>query len=480
MNTLFIRGVRVRTCHPILFAATFLMAASVSAANPAIQVIPENPTTSDNIQVRVVGEWNNSCAPTGMQNTRSDDLIRTRLTPDASSGDFCLQVITPYDVSAPVGRLPAGCYEVKPFRFVNDFPLALGTESFCVALAGVGKPDFAIKDIKLEPATPSFGGYVFARVYVENRGNAVGEAGVLAVTADDCHYFDGVCLGGPMPAREVGLIAPGDHTRIDFQLGVPRAGRLRFWAKADASNKTDESNENNNVKTLDYTARAGDASRPDFTITAITLDPSKPDFGGTFSANVTVKNSGPVGGDAEWLDVWLNGDRPVGCRANGDASKRVGFLDAGESTTLSFRGLPSQAVFGLSYTFRAHVDNECATQDTNRANNQKTLAYTFQGDPDTFFPLSLHKVTPFAGNGGSVSPSTPQFIKNGESATFTVVPDAGYSVNRDVGGTCPEGRWRGNTLTSSMITETCTVRFRFVPDFCLECVIPGGWRAILR
>jgi hypothetical protein len=46
----------------------------------------------------------------------------------------------------------------------------------------------------------------------------------------------------------------------------------------------------------------------------------------------------------------------------------------------------------------------------------------------TFTGLPKYTLTPSAGTGGTITPSTPQAILQGGSTTFTIVPNAGYHI----------------------------------------------------
>jgi len=63
-----------------------------------------------------------------------------------------------------------------------------------------------------------------------------------------------------------------------------------------------------------------------------------------------------------------------------------------------------------------------------------------------------------AGNGGSISPSV-KTITSGDAATFTVTPDASYSIENVTG--C-NGLLSGNTYTTGSITSDCSVSASFV------------------
>jgi len=81
----------------------------------------------------------------------------------------------------------------------------------------------------------------------------------------------------------------------------------------------------------------------------------------------------------------------------------------------------------------------------------------------SFVIVAVYTVTPTAGSGGSIDPSTPQTIMAGEAATFTVTPLPGYLAT--VAGSCG-GSLAGSTYTTAPISNDCTVlaSFATVPD----------------
>ena len=69
-------------------------------------------------------------------------------------------------------------------------------------------------------------------------------------------------------------------------------------------------------------------------------------------------------------------------------------------------------------------------------------------------------VTPSAGLGGSISPSSLQTIQEGATTSFTVTPSSGYRIDA-MGGTC-DGTLSGSTYTTAAVTQDCTVTATFV------------------
>ncbi|MEP7154883.1 MAG: hypothetical protein ABI905_03865 [Betaproteobacteria bacterium] len=97
-------------------------------------------------------------------------------------------------------------------------------------------------------------------------------------------------------------------------------------------------------------------------------------------------------------------------------------------------------------------------------------AATFTTDPVTAdctviasFSLSTvtHTVTPSAGAGGSINPSSPVSVIHGQPQTFTLIPSPGFMPG-EIGGTCG-GAAVVNSYTTIPITTDCTVVASFVP-----------------
>jgi len=77
--------------------------------------------------------------------------------------------------------------------------------------------------------------------------------------------------------------------------------------------------------------------------------------------------------------------------------------------------------------------------------------------------VSQYTVTPSAGTGGSIAPSTPQTVNYNGTAQFTLTPSTGYHLV-NVTGTCPAGSLSGNLWTTGAITANCTVVANFAID----------------
>lgn len=84
---------------------------------------------------------------------------------------------------------------------------------------------------------------------------------------------------------------------------------------------------------------------------------------------------------------------------------------------------------------------------------------------------ATHVVTPVAGTGGSIIPSTPQTVTDGSTIAFTVTPDSGFSIDTVTG--CG-GSLAGNTYTTAPITADCTVNATFVAEGDVTATLSDG------
>lgn len=88
----------------------------------------------------------------------------------------------------------------------------------------------------------------------------------------------------------------------------------------------------------------------------------------------------------------------------------------------------------------------------------------------SFLPATF-TVTPVAGPGGSLNPSTPQVVSYGLTIAFLVTPASGYVIDQVTG--CG-GTLVGATFTTGPITAPCTVTASFVALSVLEIPTLGG------
>jgi len=127
---------------------------------------------------------------------------------------------------------------------------------------------------------------------------------------------------------------PSDYFAENTNLAMLKDSRL-FMTGGRSQSGTNFSSSN---RTLFTTAKFT-AVKPDFVLTALTLNLASPAINNAFKAVVKVKNQGALAGDAGWLDVWINQSSRPSCGADGNQYKSVGMLNPGEIKTLTFTNL---------------------------------------------------------------------------------------------------------------------------------------------
>ncbi|MCX7009928.1 MAG: M6 family metalloprotease domain-containing protein, partial [Kiritimatiellaeota bacterium] len=115
--------------------------------------------------------------------------------------------------------------------------------------------------------------------------------------------------------------------------------------------------------------------KPDFVVDSIVTTPSTLNLGCTFTAVVTVRNSGAILGNAGTLKIWLNHGATATASEPADVSQTVGNLAIGATRQLTFSNLTAPGMAG-TYNLRAFVDGNDLTPESSEGNNQKTLTYT--------------------------------------------------------------------------------------------------------
>jgi hypothetical protein len=161
---------------------------------------------------------------------------------------------------------------------------------------------------------------------------------------------------------------------------------------------------------------------------------------------------------AEQMDYAANGDVLVA----GFSSNNVVRLNAATGALISSfaasgaRGVVQLGNGNIMWTngSGAHVfDVGTGTSTLVYAGGGRYVDWLVLG-PTTFI------VTPVAGPGGSLDPSTPQEVEEGETVSFEVLPDPGFVIDTVTG--CG-GSLVGSTYTTGPITEDCTVTAAFQP-----------------
>ncbi len=99
----------------------------------------------------------------------------------------------------------------------------------------------------------------------------------------------------------------------------------------------------------------------------------------------------------------------------------------------------------VSSTTEAVVDSEPVRKITRGGGSSRrsaTVTVTASGDGNV-----------------TVSPTGAVSVRSGQTQSFTVTANSGFTTSASVGGTCPAGSWVGSTYTTGVVTGNCTVTF---------------------
>lgn len=120
----------------------------------------------------------------------------------------------------------------------------------------------------------------------------------------------------------------------------------------------------------------------------------------------------------------------------------------------------STATFTVFLTQGFSFDDVSVTGCDGRlvGNVYTTGAITEDCTVSATFTLNEYSVTATTGEGGSISPLS-RVVTHGSTATFTVTPDTGYSIDLVTG--C-NGTLLGNTYTTGPVTAACSVSATFI------------------
>ncbi len=88
--------------------------------------------------------------------------------------------------------------------------------------------------------------------------------------------------------------------------------------------------------------------------------------------------------------------------------------------------------------------------------------------------LNTYTVTPSGDGHETISPSAEQNVTNGDTQTFTVIADSGFTLSTSVGGSCPSGSWSGSAYTTGAITGACTVTFSAIATPTVTGLFPNA------
>jgi hypothetical protein len=190
---------------------------TLAAAGPqpwptaTIEIIPANPSSNDNISVRVSGEAGSPCSvPINPQISLVGSEVRVTLT--EPGGGFCPQVITPWAYTLPVGRLQAGSYQATvTLQSANGSTRQLAQKSFTVASAA---PAFTLA---ASPVTVAPGGGVAVCWTAPSGRPASDWIGLFAVGAPNTSYGLGWRYTGGASSGCFTFRAPAQPGRYEFR-----------------------------------------------------------------------------------------------------------------------------------------------------------------------------------------------------------------------------------------------------------------------
>jgi len=238
--------------------------------------------------------------------------------------------------------------------------------------------DFVITGIVITPVMPAVGGKITTTITVKNLGLLSGKAGNLYVWLNK----PGLATVGEKSDKSasVSTLKPGASKTVKMSLTAPKTwGTFTLRAFIDAKNVTKEDDEYNNQETYVY-----DTGLPDFEILDVSLSPELPLAGKTFTAYVTVTNSGEVAGNGGYLDVWADSSAlaaaPVpGPKTKGNKYKTVGTLKVGEEKVIKVTSL--KAPVGTAWTLGMLIDSRAKTVELDETNNWLEFDYGASDTP---------------------------------------------------------------------------------------------------
>ncbi len=96
-----------------------------------IRVLPAKPTAKDEISARLSGTWHDGCVPRGAKVSITKQLVRIQLQ-FAPAGVSCIETLTPWSITASIGRLPRGNFQIEVVRDAASSTVTMGRKSFRV------------------------------------------------------------------------------------------------------------------------------------------------------------------------------------------------------------------------------------------------------------------------------------------------------------------------------------------------------------
>ena len=122
--------------HTLLFIGILLPLATTQLTQPLdqaeIRIVPANPTPNDTVSAQLSGTWHDGCIPRGAQVSVNKQVIRVVLQ-FPPSDTICMQALTQWSLTASIGRLAAGEFNVEIVRETGSSTITMGRKSFTVS-----------------------------------------------------------------------------------------------------------------------------------------------------------------------------------------------------------------------------------------------------------------------------------------------------------------------------------------------------------
>jgi subtilase family serine protease/DNA repair exonuclease SbcCD nuclease subunit len=336
----------------------------------------------------------------------------------------------------------------------------------CIAFDAVkfvpqNQPDLIVDDIWIEPTEFGPGDTVDLRVRIKNIGDADAEGFALKRYIDDSYNappygVEGLAAGwsATLPSSWT-LIWPSDCN----------SHKVKVWIDADGV--VPESNENNNVLSLSFSAKCVH----DMAVTNVYTTPASPNVGESSTIYVTVKNEGTQQESSVPVKAFVDGSQ-VG-------STQYVTLSASQSTTKSFSWTPSTA---KTYSVKGEVG--VVSGETDTADNSKTISvgvsvhdmavtnlYTTPASPNVGESTTIHVTVKNEGSQqensvpvkayvDGVQKGSTQYVTlstyQSTTKSFSWTPDTAktYSVKGEVGIVSGETDTTDNSKTISVSTQS--------------------------
>ena len=264
----------------------------------------------------------------------------------------------------------------------------------------IAQADYVITDISWDPALFRVGSNLPCTVTVKNQGVAN-----TTVTSSVQLYF-----GSTIQSRTINGLASGASSKVVFTWSSQVSDTTTLQATCDATGLINESNETNNVFSEKIVI-----PYPDYIVSPISIIPKEQIIGESVTAEVYIKNNGPVGSSLSTQVRFL----VDGISQN---SSIISGLSAGDSTAVAF----SWTVTRGSHVFRFVVDSTNTTPESDETNNSSTRTFE-PALPDLQItsltyspanPLEGETVTLYAqvenkGSGGDITNHSVTFFVDG-------------------------------------------------------------------